>query len=149
MFFYWQHPAERRTFFFFFCNVTQASHVVLFYLGAGRGIGGSSTTALMSSSMVLLRNVHQLMSNCVYAVGECSNVKWLCGCRAYKTCDNVSYLVFIEWNLCPRARLEWAEANRRPVRKRDLWRLCVVMAFSNYSNLSRAQLTFEYLHTNS
>lgn len=25
----------------------------------------------------------------------------------------------------------------------------VVMAFNSYSNLSRAQLTFEYLHTNS
>lgn len=29
------------------------------------------------------------------------------------------------------------------------WRLIAVMAFTNYSSLNRAQLTFEYLHTNS
>lgn len=146
-FFYWQHPAERRTFFFFAMLHRPPTWCFSTWGGAGRGIRGLFNYSIDVVLYGLLRNVHQLMSNCVYAVGECSNVKWL-----WVSCiqdHNVSYLVFTEWKLCPRARLDWAETNRRPVRKRDLWLLCAVMAYSNYSNLSRAQLTFEYLHTNS
>lgn len=146
LFFFIDNTLQKGALFFLQCY-TGLPRGAFLLGGAGRGIRGLFNYSIDVVLYGLLRNVHQLMSNCVYAVGECSNVKWL-----WVSCiqdHNVSYLVFTEWKLCPRARLDWAETNRRPVRKRDLWLLCAVMAYSNYSNLSRAQLTFEYLHTNS